>query len=111
MGASLLGDEDHCVGVALVSIVLNLLSVGAAYGLMTLVFLHGDGAGFFGFQHVHVVDAWVALFLFSVLFALSMDYQVFLMSRIKERYDQVGSTRGAAPLAWPQPRGSSRARL
>jgi uncharacterized membrane protein YdfJ with MMPL/SSD domain len=81
--------------VALVSILLNLLSVGAAYGLLTLVFLHGEGAGFFGFQHVHVIDAWVPLFLFSVLFGLSMDYQVFLMSRIKERYDQSGSTRDA----------------
>jgi uncharacterized membrane protein YdfJ with MMPL/SSD domain len=81
--------------IALVSIVLNLLSVGAAYGLLTLVFLYGDGHSFFGFQHVHQVDAWVPLFLFSVLFGLSMDYQVFLMSRIKERYDQSGSTRDA----------------
>jgi uncharacterized membrane protein YdfJ with MMPL/SSD domain len=81
--------------VALVSIVLNLLSVGAAYGLITLVFLHGYAAGFFGFQHAHVVDAWVPLFLFSVLFGLSMDYQVFLLSRIKERYDQTADTRDA----------------
>ncbi len=81
--------------VALVSIVLNLLSVGAAYGLLTLVFLHGIGAGFFGFRHVPVIDAWVPLFLFSVLFGLSMDYQVFLMSRIKERFDAGGSTRDA----------------
>jgi putative drug exporter of the RND superfamily len=78
-----------------VSIVLNLLSVGAAYGLLTLVFLHGVGAGFFGFQHVQSIDAWVPLFLFSVLFGLSMDYQVFLMSRIKERFDHSGSTREA----------------
>ena len=78
--------------VALVSILLNLLSVGAAYGLLTLVFIHGVGAGFFGFQKVTAIDAWVPLFLFSVLFALSMDYQVFLMSRIKERYDETGST-------------------
>jgi RND superfamily putative drug exporter len=81
--------------IALVSIVLNLLSVGAAYGLLTLVFLHGVASGFFGFQHVHSIDAWVPLFLFSVLFGLSMDYQVFLMSRIKERYDLIGSTREA----------------
>ena len=81
--------------VALVSILLNLLSVGAAYGLLTLVFLQGYGAGLLGFQHVHAIDAWVPLFLFSVLFGLSMDYQVFLMSRIKERYDQSGSTREA----------------
>jgi uncharacterized membrane protein YdfJ with MMPL/SSD domain len=81
--------------VAAISIVLNLLSVGAAYGLLTLVFLHGFGAGFFGFEHVHSVDAWVPLFLFSVLFGLSMDYQVFLMSRIKERFDRSGSTQEA----------------
>jgi uncharacterized membrane protein YdfJ with MMPL/SSD domain len=81
--------------VALVSVLLNLLSVGAAYGLLTLVFLYGDGAGIFGFGHTQVIDAWVPLFLFSVLFGLSMDYQVFLMSRIKERYDVSGSTREA----------------
>jgi RND superfamily putative drug exporter len=81
--------------VALVSVLLNLLSVGAAYGLLALVFLYGDGAGLFGFQHTHFIDAWVPLFLFSVLFGLSMDYQVFLMSRIKERYDTTGSTREA----------------
>jgi uncharacterized membrane protein YdfJ with MMPL/SSD domain len=83
------------VVVALVSVLLNLLSVGAAYGLLTLVFLDGHGASLFGFQHTHVIDAWVPLFLFSVLFGLSMDYQVFLMSRIKERYDATGSTRDA----------------
>jgi len=82
--------------VAALSIVLNLLSAGAAYGLLTLVFLHGIGASLFGFQQVTAIDAWVPLFLFSVLLALSMDYQVFLMSRIKERYDQTGSTREAA---------------
>jgi RND superfamily putative drug exporter len=81
--------------IAAVSILLNLLSVGAAYGLLTLVFIHGAGAGIFGFQQVPAIDAWVPLFMFSVLFALSMDYQVFLMSRIKERYDQYGSTREA----------------
>jgi putative drug exporter of the RND superfamily len=82
--------------VAALSVLLNLLSAGAAFGLLTLVFVHGIGASLFGFQHVTAIDAWVPLFLFSVLFALSMDYQVFLMSRIKERYDQIGSTREAA---------------
>jgi putative drug exporter of the RND superfamily len=81
--------------IAATSIVLNLLSVGAAYGLVVLVFLHGIGAGLLGFQHVHTIEAWVPLFLFSVLFGLSMDYQVFLLSRIKERYDQTGSTTDA----------------
>ena len=78
--------------VAATAVVLNLLSVGAAYGLLVLVFQHGVGAGLFGFQHVHEIEAWVPLFLFSVLFGLSMDYQVFLLSRIRERYDQTGDT-------------------
>jgi RND superfamily putative drug exporter len=84
--------------IAGVSIVLNLLSVGAAYGLLTLVFIHGWGTSFLGFEKVPIIDAWVPLFLFSVLFALSMDYQVFLMSRIRERYDLNGSTTEA--VAW-----------
>jgi uncharacterized membrane protein YdfJ with MMPL/SSD domain len=78
--------------VAATSMVLNLLSVGAAYGLVVLVFLHGVGSGLLGFQRVDAIDAWV---LFSVLFGLSMDYQVFLLSRIKERYDVSGSTEEA----------------
>jgi RND superfamily putative drug exporter len=81
--------------IAATTIVLNLLSVGAAYGLVVLVFQHGVGAGLFGFQQTTTIEAWVPLFLFSVLFGLSMDYQVFLLSRIKERYDQTGSTADA----------------
>jgi RND superfamily putative drug exporter len=77
------------------SIVMNLLSVGAAYGLLVLVTQEGHGAGLFGFQVVPTVEAWIPLFLFSVLFGLSMDYQVFLLSRIRERYDQNGDTREA----------------
>ena len=83
------------VVVALTAIALNLLSVGAAYGLLVLVFQHGVAADFFGFQTTDVIEAWVPLFLFSVLFGLSMDYQVFLLSRIRERYDQVADTAGA----------------
>jgi uncharacterized membrane protein YdfJ with MMPL/SSD domain len=81
--------------IAGVSIALNLLSVGAAYGLVILVFRHGVGVGLLGFQRVHAIEAWVPLFLFSVLFGLSMDYQVFLLSRIKERFDATGSTNDA----------------
>jgi len=81
--------------VAATSIVLNLLSVGAAYGLVILVFRHGVGNGLLGFQRVDAIEAWVPLFLFSVLFGLSMDYQVFLLSRIKERYEQSRSTTDA----------------
>jgi RND superfamily putative drug exporter len=81
--------------IAATSIVLNLLSVGAAYGLIVLVFEKGVGNEIFGFSQSDTIEAWVPLFLFSVLFGLSMDYQVFLLSRIKERYDATGNTRDA----------------
>ncbi len=83
------------VVVAVTAIALNLLSVGAAYGLLVLVFQHGWGADLLGFTQLDVIEAWVPLFLFSVLFGLSMDYQVFLLSRIRERYDQTRDTRDA----------------
>jgi RND superfamily putative drug exporter len=81
--------------VAGTAVALNLLSVGAAYGLLVLVFQHGVGAGLLGFDQVDTIEAWVPLFLFSVLFGLSMDYQVFLLSRIKERHDETGDTTDA----------------
>src|SRR3954451_23124927 len=81
--------------VPLTAIAVNLLSVGAAYGLLVLVFVHGVGADLLGFGQVERIDAWVPVFLFSVLFGLSMDYQVFLLSRIRERYTKTGSTTDA----------------
>jgi RND superfamily putative drug exporter len=84
--------------IAATAVLLNLLSVGAAYGLLVLVFRHGIGADFFGFTQYDTIEAWVPLFLFSVLFGLSMDYQVFLLSRIRERYVETGDTRDA--VAW-----------
>ena len=70
--------------LAAVAIGLNLLSVGAAYGLIVLVFLKGFGRELLGFTEVDVIAAWLPLFLFAVLFGLSMDYTVFLLSRIRE---------------------------
>jgi putative drug exporter of the RND superfamily len=75
------------------AIVMNLLSVGAAYGLMVVVFQKGWGADLLGLQKVDFVEAWVPLFLFAVLFGTSMDYHVFLLSRIRERFDQTGDNR------------------
>ncbi len=72
------------------AIIINLLSVGATYGLLVLVFQEGVGADLLGFQHADVIDAWIPRFLFTVLFGLSMDYHVFLLSCIRERYDQTG---------------------
>jgi putative drug exporter of the RND superfamily len=79
------------------AIAMNLLSVGAAYGLVVATFQADVGpawikefAGFLGFEQVETIEAWLPLFLFSILFGLSMDYHVFLLSRIKERFDQTG---------------------
>lgn len=69
------------------ALIMNLLSVGAAYGLIVLVFQKGYGADLFGFQTVPMIESWLPLFLFSILFGLSMDYHVFLLSRIREHYD------------------------
>ncbi len=74
-------------------IVLNLLSTGAAYGLLVAVFQYGWGAGILGLPQVDGIAPWIPLFLFAVLFGLSMDYHVFLLSRIKESYDSQGDTR------------------
>ena len=80
------------VVLPLKAVVLNLLSVGAAYGLMVLVFQEGIGAELLGLQQIDRVEPWVPVFLFSVLFALSMDYHVFLLTRIRERYLATGDT-------------------
>jgi RND superfamily putative drug exporter len=77
------------------AILMNLLSVGAAYGAVTLVFQKGVGIGLlndlgFPFKKVDAIEAWLPLFLFSVLFGLSMDYHVFLLTRIREEYDKTG---------------------
>ena len=74
------------------AILMNLLSVGAAYGLLVLVFQEGVGASLFGFIQVDVIESWLPLMLFSLLFGLSMDYQVFLLSRIREHYLKTGNT-------------------
>jgi RND superfamily putative drug exporter len=83
--------------VAAKAIAMNLLSVGAAYGLLVWVFQEGNMASFFGFQQVEAIEAWLPLLLFSILFGLSMDYHVFLLSRIREAYDQ--SHRNAESVA------------
>ena len=75
------------VVISLNAIVLNLLSVGAAYGVLVLVFQDGHGEGLLGFASNGGVASWLPLFLFVILFGLSMDYHVFILSRVKEAYD------------------------
>jgi len=72
------------------AIIMNLLSVGAAYGLVVLVFQEGFGASLLGFQQSDQIEAWLPVFLFAILFGLSMDYHVFLLSRIHEKFVETG---------------------
>jgi uncharacterized membrane protein YdfJ with MMPL/SSD domain len=74
--------------VALKAIVLNLLSVGAAYGLLVVIFQWGWGESLLGFESNGGIAPWLPMFLFVILFGLSMDYHVFILSRIRELYDR-----------------------
>jgi len=77
------------------AIVLNLLSVGAAYGVLVWIFQDGHLQGLLGFRADGAIVTWLPLFLFAVLFGLSMDYHVFIVSRIKELADRGASTEQA----------------
>jgi uncharacterized membrane protein YdfJ with MMPL/SSD domain len=82
--------------IPLQAIVLNLLSVAAAYGLLVFVFQDGHFQSLLGFQGKSEITSWLPLFLFVVLFGLSMDYHVFILSRVREAYDRGLSAREAA---------------
>jgi RND superfamily putative drug exporter len=87
----LLGTTFRSVYIPALSIALNLLSVGAAYGLMVLIFQDGHLQGALGFTSYGGITPWLPLFMFVLLFGLSMDYHVFILSRIRELW------RGGAP--------------
>jgi putative drug exporter of the RND superfamily len=76
------------VAIAATCVLLDLLSVGAAYGVMTAIFQHGWGAALVGTHAVGAIESWIPLFLFVVLFGLSMDYHVFVVSRIREAHNR-----------------------
>jgi uncharacterized membrane protein YdfJ with MMPL/SSD domain len=78
--------------IAAKAIVLNLLSIGAAYGILVLVFQHGWGKGLLGFEFTGGIDPFLPILLFVILFGLSMDYHVFILSRVREAYDRGMST-------------------
>ena len=79
------------ITIPVASIVMNLLSVGASYGLLVLVFQKGFMIDIFGFEQVDQIEFWLPLFMFTILFGLSMDYHVFMLSRIKENFDETKS--------------------
>jgi RND superfamily putative drug exporter len=81
--------------IAAKAIVLNLISIAAAYGVMVLVFQHGVGKGILGFDSTAGIDSFLPIFMFVILFGLSMDYHVFILSRVREAYDRGLSTEEA----------------
>ena len=91
--------------VPIKAIVLNLLSVGAAYGILTLVFQDGHGESLLGFESFGGITSWLPLFLFVILFGLSMDYHVFILSRIREAVDRGMSTDDAVAYGIKQTAG------
>ena len=81
--------------VPLKAVVMNLLSIGAAYGLIVAVFQWGWGKGVLGLSESGPVEAWAPMMIFAIVFGLSMDYEVFLLSRIREEYDSTGDNGSA----------------
>ena len=78
--------------IAAKAIILNLISIAAAYGVLVLVFQHGIGKNILGFESTAGIDSFLPIFMFVILFGLSMDYHVFILSRIREAYDRGLST-------------------
>ncbi|HZO34353.1 MAG TPA: MMPL family transporter [Gaiellaceae bacterium] len=79
------------------AVLLNLLSVASVYGLLVIIFIWGVGADLLGLYRVHAVEGWIPIFLFAMLFGLSMDYEVFLVTRMRESWDHVqDNTRAVA---------------
>jgi RND superfamily putative drug exporter len=79
-------------------VVLNLLSLGAAFGIVVLVFQLGHGSSLWGVVATGSITAYIPLMIFAFLFGLSMDYEVFMLSRMREAYDETGSTAKAIEL-------------
>jgi RND superfamily putative drug exporter len=76
--------------VPLKAVIMNLLSIGAAFGVIVAVFQWGWGASLIGVDRATPIEAWAPVYIFAIVFGLSMDYEVFLLSRIKEEYDRTG---------------------
>jgi len=81
--------------IAAVGVVTNLLAVGAAFGIARLIFQDGHGAGLLGFESQGFLDAWGPVFFFAMIFAISMDYTVFLLASAKEHWDRSGDAKEA----------------
>ena len=91
----------HAPLAAAAAVGLNLLASAAAFGVARLVFQDGALEGVLGFESQGFVDAWAPIFFFALVFALAMDYTVFLLATVKEAHDRTGDARHAVSRAWP----------
>lgn len=82
--------------IAALGVLTNLLATGAAFGVARLIFQGGHGAGLLGFEPQGFLDAWGPVFFFAMIFAISMDYTLFLLSSAKEHFDRTGDPREAS---------------
>ena len=89
------------------AVLLNVLSVAAVYGLLVVVFQWGVGADLLGLVKGDQIEGWIPIFLFAMLFGLSMDYEVFLVTRMREAWDARTTTRARSRKASSGPAGSS----
>ena len=84
--------------LAIKAMLLNLLSLAAAFGIVVFVFQQGHGSGLWDIPATGSITAWIPVMIFAFLFGLSMDYEVFMLSRMREAYDETGSTNKAIEL-------------
>jgi RND superfamily putative drug exporter len=86
----------HSVVVPLKAVIMNMLSIGASFGAMVAVFQWGIGGSLIGLGKEGPIEAWAPMMLFAIVFGLSMDYEVFLLTRVREEYDRNGNDNGRA---------------
>ena len=84
--------------LAVKAALINLISLAAAFGVIVVIFQNGHGSSLWNVDAIHAINPWIPLMIFAFLHGLSMDYEVFMLSRIREAYDQTGSTERAIEL-------------
>jgi len=94
----LLARAFRSVLLAIKATLLNLISLAAAFGVAVFVFQQGHGSSLWNISATQAITAWIPLMIFAFLFGLSMDYEVFMLSRMREAYDETGSTDRAIEL-------------
>ena len=94
----LLARAFRSVVLAIKAAILNLVSLAAAFGIIVFVFQNGHGSSLWNITATHAITAWIPLMIFAFLFGLSMDYEVFMLTRMREAYDETGSTEKAIEL-------------